>query len=112
MPLPDGVNTPAGVMVPPVAVHVTLLLKAPVPLTVAEQVEVLSEVMEDGFAVTAIPVTVTGGGRDVVLMDAEPDLLLSCVDVAAQVPTPGPDGVKTPPGVMAPPVAVHVTPLL
>ena len=45
-------------------------------------------------------------------MDAEPDLLLSCVDVAVQVPTPGPDGVKTPPGVMVPPVAVHVTPLL
>jgi hypothetical protein len=47
-------------MVPPVAVHVTLLLNAPVPLTVAEQIEVLSEVMEDGVAVTAIPVTVTG----------------------------------------------------
>ena len=60
VPVPDGVKTPPGVMVPPVAVHVTLLLNAPVPLTVAEQIEVLSEVMEDGVAVTAIPVTVTG----------------------------------------------------
>ena len=68
--MPDGVNTPPGVMEPPVAVQVTLLLKAPVPLTLATQVVVLSEVIEDGFAVTAMPVTV--GATFVTLMDADP----------------------------------------
>jgi hypothetical protein len=40
VPAPDGVNTPTDVMVPPVAVHVTAELNAPVPKTVAVQVEV------------------------------------------------------------------------
>ena len=70
-PVPDGVNTPLGVMVPPVAVQVTLLLNAPVPLTVAEQVEVLSDVMEDGVATTEMPVTV--GAGLVTLIAAEPE---------------------------------------
>jgi hypothetical protein len=65
------VNTPAGVIVPPVAVQVTPLLKAPVPLTVAEQVEVLSEVIEDGLATTEMPVTVGAGA--VTLIAADPD---------------------------------------
>ena len=57
VPEPEGVNTPPDVMVPPVAVHLTLLLKEPVPLTVATQVEVLSEVMEEGVATTEMPET-------------------------------------------------------
>ena len=47
-----------------------------------------------------------------VLIDAVPDLLPSCVEVAVQVPTPGPEGEKTPFSVMVPPVAVHATALL
>jgi hypothetical protein len=39
-------------MVPPVAVHVTALLIDPVPVTVAEHVEVCAVVMEDGAANT------------------------------------------------------------
>ena len=61
MPVPDGVNTPAGVMVPPVAVHVTPVANEPVPLTVAEQVEVCDDVIEDGLATTAMLVTVGPG---------------------------------------------------
>jgi hypothetical protein len=53
-------------MVPPVAVHVTELLKAPVPDTVAEQVEVCAVVMEDGIAATATPVTVEEGDETVI----------------------------------------------
>ena len=74
VPAPDGVNTPADVMVPPVAVQVTLLLNAPVPLTVAEQVEVLSDVMEDGVATTEMPVTV--GEGLVTVIAVEPDMVV------------------------------------
>ena len=70
VPVPDGVNTPPEVMVPPVAVQVTPVLKAPVPFTVAVQVEVLSDVIEDGVATTETPVTVGAGA--VTLMAAEP----------------------------------------
>jgi hypothetical protein len=52
VPVPDGVNTTTAVMVPPVAVQVTALLKAPVPETVAEHVDVCAVVMEDGAANT------------------------------------------------------------
>jgi hypothetical protein len=110
VPAPDGVNTPPCEMVPPVAVHVTPELNAPVPLTVATQVEVCEVVMAEGLATTRMLVTV--GGAFVMLIEAEPDTLVNpdCVDVALQVPVPVPDGVKTPPCVIVPPVAVHVTP--
>ncbi|HEV2487590.1 MAG TPA: hypothetical protein VGT08_18865 [Terracidiphilus sp.] len=40
---------------------------------------------------------------------AEPNLVVSCVDVAVIVAFPAPDGVNTPAGVIVPPVAVQVT---
>lgn len=52
VPVPDGVNTPPAVMVPPVAVQVTAVLYDPVPVTVAEHVEVCAVVIEDGVANT------------------------------------------------------------
>jgi hypothetical protein len=61
-------------MVPPVAVQVTALLKAPVPDTVAEHVEVCAVVMEDGIAATATPVTVAEGDDTVIF--AEPAILV------------------------------------
>ena len=75
MPVPaaDGVKIPPEVMVPPVAVHVTTLLKTPVPVTVAVQVAVCAVVMEDGVGRTETPVTVTGGGVAEMAMFAEPD---------------------------------------
>ena len=84
-------------MVPPVAVHVTALLKAPVPLTVAEQVDVCAEVMLDGFAITEMLVTV--GGAEAIVMFADPLTLVKpdCVECAVHVPAPAPEGVNTPP---------------
>ena len=40
VPAPEGVNTPDEMIVPPVADHVTTVLKTPVPWTAAEQVDV------------------------------------------------------------------------
>jgi hypothetical protein len=112
VPAPEGVNTPPAVIVPPVAVHVTPLLKAPVPETVAEQVDVCAVVMDDGTAATVTPVTVADG--DETVMFDEPEMLVNpaCVECAVQLPVPAPEGVNTPPAVIVPPVAVHVTPLL
>jgi hypothetical protein len=58
VPVPDGVNTPAAVMVPPVAVHVTPVANAPVPFTVAAQMEVCDVLIEDGLAATVMLVIV------------------------------------------------------
>ena len=74
VPVPEGVKTPPAVIVPPVAVQVTALLKAPVPDTVAEQVEVWAVVMEDGIAATATPVTVAVGEETAIC--AEPEMLV------------------------------------
>jgi hypothetical protein len=71
VPVPDGVNTPLDVMLPPVADQVTPVANAPVPLTVAEQVEVLSDVMEDGVATTEMPVTVGEGLVTVIAVEPE-----------------------------------------
>jgi hypothetical protein len=45
------------------------------------------------------------------VIDAEPDMFVypACAELAVQVPVPTPDGVKTPAGVIVPPVAVQVT---
>ena len=74
VPVPEGVKTPPAVIVPPVAVQVTALLKAPVPDTVAEQVEVWAVVIEVGIAATETPVTVAEG--DVTVIFAEPEMLV------------------------------------
>jgi len=73
VPMPDGENTPPAVMVPPVAVQETAVLKAPVPATVAEQVEVCAVVMEDGTAATPIEVIVIAGGGAVTVILPVPD---------------------------------------
>ena len=74
VPVPDGVNTPPAVIVPPVAVQVTAVLKAPVPETVAEHVEVCAVVIDDGTAATVIPVTVADGEETAIF--AEPEMLV------------------------------------
>ena len=81
------------------------------PVTAAIQVAVCVAFIADGYATTVIPVTVTGTVDELTLMDADPDFVLSCVEVATQVPVPVAEGVKTPVCVMLPPVAIHVTPL-
>jgi hypothetical protein len=70
-PAPDGVKTPPVVMVPPVAVQVTLLLNAPVPSTLALQVAVCAVVIEAGVAVTVMEVIVAGTGLIVTEAEAE-----------------------------------------
>ena len=109
VPAADGVKTPAEVITPPDEVQVTALLYAPVPLTVATQVEVWAVLIDAGLATTVIPVTVATTGVAVIDMLAVPDFVLSCVEVAVQLPVPIPEGVKTPDCVIVPPVAVHVT---
>ena len=111
VPAPEGVKIPPEVMVPPVAVHVTALLNAPVPMTVATQVAFCAVEIEEGVATTETPVTVTVGGVADTVIFAEPETLVNpdWAECAVQVPVPVPDGVKTPPVVMVPPVAVHVT---
>jgi len=72
-PTPEGVKTPLGVIVPPVAVQATAVLKLPVPLTVATQVDVCTVVMADGVATTVTLVTVESGVLD--LVAGVPELL-------------------------------------
>ena len=81
------------------------------PVTFATQVAVCAVVMEAGVARTATLVTVTVGGAAVTAILAEPATFVNpaWAEWAVQVPVPAPDGVKTPEGVMAPPVAVQVT---
>lgn len=76
VPVPDGVKTPPAVIVPPIAVQVTALLKPPVPETVAEQVEVCAVVMEDGIAATATPVTVAVAEGEETAICAVPEILV------------------------------------
>ena len=71
---PDGVNTPAEVMVPLVAVQVTAVLNAPVPVTVAEQVDVCEVRIEVGAQVTVTAVMVE---EPFTVTVAEPDLVVS-----------------------------------
>ena len=81
----------------------------PVPDTVAAHVDVCPVAMDAGDAETVIPVTVKE--EDVTVMFAEPDMFVypACAELAVHVAVPAPDGVNTPAGVIAPPVAVQVT---
>src|ERR1035441_6456687 len=106
LPAPEGVKTPPEVIVPPVAVQVTAWLKAPVPRTVAEHIEVPVVRIEAELQTTVTEVIAMGAATVTAL---EPDLLPSCTEVAVIVALPAPDGVKTPPEVIVPPVAVQVT---
>jgi len=97
-----AVPVPAGVKMPPLltapmlvglADHVTDVLKLPVPVTVGVQVDVCMIRMDAGEQVTDTEVIVAG---TVTVTVAEPDLVESCVEVAAIVAVPAPAGVKTP----------------
>lgn len=112
VPTPEGVNTPPDVIVPPVALQATFWVKAPVPLTFATHVVFCEVLIEDGFAVTVMPVTVTGVEVEDMTIGAAADFVLSCVDVAMHVPVPTPEGENTPDWVMVPPVAVQLTAVL
>ena len=93
VPATVGVNTPEDMIVPSVAAQVTAELYAPVPCTVAVQVDVCVVRMDAGEQPTETEVTVDGA---VTVTVALPDLVESCVDVAVMVAVPVPAGVKTP----------------
>jgi hypothetical protein len=73
--------------------HVTAVLKLPVPATVAAQADVCVVRIDAGLQATETEVIV---GGTVTVTVAEPDLVVSCVEVAVMVAVPAPDGVKTP----------------
>jgi hypothetical protein len=98
VPPPDGLT-----------LRSTVLVNAPVPVTVAVQLAVCDTVMLVGLHVSVTPVMV--GAAAVTAMFAEPEIFVNPVtaEVAVQVPVPAPDGVNTPLDVIVPPVAVHFT---
>jgi hypothetical protein len=83
-----------------------------VPCTVAEHVAVCAVVIEVGKAVTETEVIVTGTAFTVTVAEPETFVYPACAELAVQVAVPTPLGVSTPPAVIAPPVAVQLTPLL
>lgn len=78
------------------------------PVTVAAQVEVCAAVIEEGVAVTVIPVTVGGTVTEIAAVP-ETFVYPACAEFAVHVAAPVPDGVNTPAAVIVPPVAVQVT---
>lgn len=106
---PDGVNTPAAVTVPPVADHVTAVLKLPVPVRFALHVEVCVIRIALGAHVTVTAETLDAVPTETV---AVPDFVVSWTEVAVIVALPAAAGVYTPPAVIVPLVADHVTALL
>jgi hypothetical protein len=106
VPAPEGVKTPDELMVPPVAAQVTAELNVPVPCTVAVQVEVCVIRMADGEQSTETEVI---AGVAVAVTSADPDSVVSWLDVAVMVAAPAPLGMKTPDALIVPPVAAQVT---
>lgn len=104
--VPAGVNTPAAVIDPLVAVQVTALLKFPAPETVAVQAVVWFGRIEVGLQTTLTDEIVEESFTET---RAVPELLVSCVAVAVMVAVPAPDGVNNPAGVIVPFVADQVT---
>jgi hypothetical protein len=92
--------------------RLTVSVKAPLPVTVGVQVEVCSVVMDVGEQTSVTPVT--AGAPAVMAILAEPEMVVNpaAAECAVQVAVPAAEGVKTPPVVMVPPVAVHVTAVL
>ena len=107
-PAAAGVKMPALLTVPIVeglTDHVTDVLKLPVPVTVGVQVTVCVVRMDTGAQTTETKVIVGGAATVTVVL---PDAARSCVEVAVMVAVPGDAGVKTPDGVIEPPVTPQV----
>jgi hypothetical protein len=110
-PAPEA--TPVNVLSVPSAdgdtERFTVFVNAPVPVTVGVQLEVCKLVMDDAVHTIETPVMV--GDAAVTVIFAEPEMFVNPVaaEWAVQVEVPLPDGLKTPPDVIVPPVAVQVT---
>jgi hypothetical protein len=88
VPGPDGVSTPAEVIVPPVAVQLTAELYPPLPVTAAVQVAVCTVAMVAGVAATATLVMAGRIDEVEIATAAAPDFVESCVEVALTVSNP------------------------
>ena len=86
--MPEGVKTPPDVIVPPVAVQVTAVLYAPVPVTVATQVAVCAVAIDEGVATTETAVTVGCTTLTEMATTCVPNFVEFCVDVALIVSDP------------------------
>lgn len=75
VPGPAGVNTPAALIAPALTVHVTALLKLPVPVTVAVHWEVWLNWMVKGLQDTETEVMAGLGGGAVLLPPPPPQPL-------------------------------------
>jgi hypothetical protein len=107
IPEDAGENTPEELTWPFVAVHVTAELYAPVPVTVAVQEDVCVIKIALGEQATETDVIVGGKMTDTVI---DPEMLVSCADVAVMVTLPAvPGAVKSPDELIVPALAVHVT---
>lgn len=111
LPAAAGVKMPPAEIVPFVAVHVTALLKFPVPETLAMHVVVWLGEIDAGLQVTLIDETVEDALTTTL---AVLTLLVSCVEVAVMVAVSplDVDGVNNPAGVIVPFVAVQMTDVL
>jgi hypothetical protein len=89
--------------------QVTVVLKLPVPVTVGMHVDVCVVRMAIGEQTAETDVIVGGTATATA---AEPNLVLSSVDVAVIVAVPATEGVNTPAEVITPPDADQVTPEL
>ena len=103
VPAPEGTKMPEEVIAPPVAVQVTAGLNVPVPSTVAVQADVCVVKMASGVQTTATEVTLD----PITLIVAVPEAFVSCVEIAVIVAIPAFAGVKTPAGVIAPPLTAQ-----
>ncbi len=108
-PVAGTVRTPAELMDPPEADHVTEELKPLVPVTEEAQLVVLLAHTVVAAQATETPVIVEGGVMETTV---EADLVASCVLVAVTVTAVAvvlAGMVKTPPGVIVPTEAVQFT---
>jgi hypothetical protein len=99
IPAAAGVKMPEELIEPSVVDQFTAELNAPVPCTVAMQVEVCV-VRMDAWVQTTDTLVIAGGTVTVTV--ADPDLVVSCVDVAMIDAVPAAEGVKTPELLTAP----------
>ena len=78
-------------------------------MTIGVQVEVWVVVILDGLQTSET--LVIDGGPAVTAIFVEPDIFVypGAAEWAVQVAVPAPEGVNTPPDVIVPPVAVHLT---
>lgn len=107
---PVAVNSPLESIVPPLAVHVTVELKLPVPFTVAAHCEVALIAIVDGLHATPTEEIVGEPVPVATVTVAFPDLLESSLLVAVTVTVAAELGaVSSPLPVIDPPLALHVT---